>query len=674
MAADPLDALSTVTWTDISTDVNKCTWTSGRQREGEPCRAGTATVVVDNHSGDYDPMNSSGAHWPDLLPMRRLRISTEYDSGTYYKFTGYVDEFRVDRHNAHHSTVTIKATDAFKLLNLLEMTDPYGHAVLAASPRAFYRFQESGSSGRLPLADSSGNGHAAELFNPLQTVNDMQEGYELVTRDWAPGGHLVSFVDEARSVGETAEASGYAMAPDAGVLGTADFSISLLYRRTDGNINRYGALVGQVEQFAFTDPGDNLSLQEYDYGEDTDTGIGPLALNLRVIRAGVDLLDLHLQLGWTDSLGNFVPTLPGSQGLDQVILTRSGTTFTLYYKSGHPLAQDAAAISTSGVASANPSFISPKLWMGTISGHSYINGVFYGYAGHLGEVAVYPTVLTSDQRTALYSAFNRWWHDAPGERIGKILDQVGFASADRDLEDGVSSLGMFTGGSSALSHIQDAARAEDGIFFFDGEGKAVHYGRRHLMEATRSTTTQVVFGDADDGTEVPYEAGGLDPAMEEGEIYNEVIVQRAGGTPQKATNPTSISTYGRRTLSESGLILDSDTQALARAQFKAEQYSEPVARVRALMFAELDALPVSSTVPPAVGLKLWDRVIYRQRLVNSALWEQDSIVEGMSSTYEAGSGTFNTTVYLSSLPAALADGGFWVLGVSALDLDAKLAY
>jgi hypothetical protein len=671
LVAKPLDPLSSVVWTDVSEWMLGWSSSQGRSRERDPIQAGTAAVELDNADGQFDAMNSTSPYWPNLKPMRRLRITETYQGVTYRRFTGYVDEFRLNRPNAHYSTVTVKATDGFKLLNLLTLIDPYEHAVLSANPRAFYRFRENAALQRLALTDSSGNGHAAELYNPRQTVNEtFEEGYEFVDPDWAPGGRLVSFLDDAFGGafgGLEAEAAGYGVAFDAAVLGTADFSISFLYRRDPANEVSNGSLLGQTEQFAFTDPGDNLVIQELVFDG------GPHGLRLAVWRSGVALLDLSMVLGYFDAAGNFVPTNPGSQGLDQVIITRTGTTFTIHYKSGAPAASDAVEVTVSGVASANPSFISPKFWMGTVSGHSYINGVYYSYAGLLGEVATYPTVLTSPERTAIYDSFHRWRHHTAGERIGEVLDQVGVASADRSLEAGVSTLGLFEGGISALAHLQEVAQADDGIFFFAGDGKATFYSRRHLMEATRSTAVQVVFGDSGDGTVVPYEPTGLDPVMEENDIYNEAIVQRDGGSPQRAVDDSSIEDYGRRTLTESGLKFEDDNQALARAQFKAVQYAEPLARVRSLTFSELDTLPIPTAFPPHLGLQLWDRVTYRQQLTNSALWEQDSIVEGLSHSYDGYTGTRKVSVTLSSLPAALSEGGYWVLNVSQLGVG-KLAY
>lgn len=664
LTAQPLDALSTVVWTDITEWVKHFQTSRGRSRETEDIRAGTASVVVDNEDGRFDPMNSSGAYYPNLKPMRRLRISAVYQGATYRLFTGYVDDYRIVRSNAFASLVSIKATDAFKLLNLQNLSDPYEHAVRQFTPRAYYRFQEDGNSAVLPLQDASGNGRAAELYNPVQTVEGLREGYELLDAHPNAPGRVLRLWDEALA-DLPAEYSAYALAPEAGVSGTSAFSISFWFQRALYNSATNGSILSQANQVVFTDTGDQLSIQE---GEASD---GSLFLRVSVWRSGVTILDYGVVLGWFQG-PNFVRSRRGLQGMDHVVVTRDGTTFTVIVNGGY--AGDGGFVSA-GVASSNPNFASRRIWIGTASGHSYVNGVFYTFPGLLAEVAVFPMVLTEADALTLFSAGQRGANQLPGDRLESLYGQLGWSAIDTNFEPGSSRLADFVAaGESSLSHLLAVAKADDGIFFIAGDGVATFYGRRHLLTAARSTEPQVVFGDADDGTVVPYEPNGLDPAMDESEIYNDVIAQRTDGLPQRASSQSSIETYGQRTMSETGLIVADDNEALARAQFKADLYAEPMPRIRSMTFSERDTLPIATAFPPALGLELWDRIIYRQQLPDSALWEQDSIIEGLSHNYNGDTGELKVTISMSSLPASLSEGGYWILNQSELGTDTVLAY
>ena len=665
LAANPLDALSTVAWTDVTEYGLQADWGRGRTHERNPIQAGTATVRLDNSDGRFDPMNTTGTYWPNLKPMKRLRITLTKDATVYRQFTGYVDAYKVSRVSEFYSEVEIRATDAFKMLNLLALRDPYEDTILSFSPRAYYRFREDGEAQIVPLKDSSGNNRDASLFNPKRDVEGHTEGFEFIDRADAPGGKAVEFHDTAVAAQPEAEYAGYGLAPDAGITGTGPFSIVFSYERADYNSTFNGALLTQAETHVETDPGDHFRIQDEEWPG------GDLGIRLVVWRSGVNLLDAQWLTGRFEN-GIFIPATRENQELDQVIITRDGSNFEIYLRSGgYP---SAVPMYNTATASATPNFTTSKLWMATASAHQYLNGVFYTFPGTLAEVAVIPSKLSSSQVNEIYAVVERWKGNFPGTRIGNVLDQIGWASADRNIETGATPLAAFDdAGESALAHLLDAAASDDGIFFFAGDGKATFFSRHHLITATRSTTTQVIFGDGGD-PEVPYEPN-VDPVLDEHDLYNDVIVQREGGVPQTATDTSSITSYGRRTLSETGSIAGSDNDTAARAKFLVQQYAQPVGRVRSLTFSELDTTgAITSTYPPALGLELWDRMIYRQRLEGAALWEQDSIVEGLSHSYDARTRKHKVTVSFSSIPATFAEGGYWVLNTSTLDGTAKLAY
>jgi len=106
------------TWTDISGDVRSFTISRGRGTELDEYRAGLLTVVIDNNQGDYDPTSSRAAHYPNLLPMKQVRVRASYDADTWTIFRGFVESWPMQVRGFTDETVTLKAVDGLKVLNL----------------------------------------------------------------------------------------------------------------------------------------------------------------------------------------------------------------------------------------------------------------------------------------------------------------------------------------------------------------------------------------------------------------------------------------------------------------------------------------------------------------------------------------------------------------------------
>lgn len=89
---DPFDA--SPVWTDVSADAMSYSIRRGRQHELDRVEAGTATIVLNNQSGNYWPNNTSGDYYPDILPGKRINIRVTYDGNTYDRFTGFIEKWQ----------------------------------------------------------------------------------------------------------------------------------------------------------------------------------------------------------------------------------------------------------------------------------------------------------------------------------------------------------------------------------------------------------------------------------------------------------------------------------------------------------------------------------------------------------------------------------------------------
>lgn len=111
---------SGIPWTDISAYVRSFSVSIGKNRATETFKAGTASLVLDNSSGNFDPENLSGTYVTNgetnLVPMVPIRISGTWGGTTYWRWQGFIDEWVCQYPGFYDAVTTVRATDAFKVL------------------------------------------------------------------------------------------------------------------------------------------------------------------------------------------------------------------------------------------------------------------------------------------------------------------------------------------------------------------------------------------------------------------------------------------------------------------------------------------------------------------------------------------------------------------------------
>lgn len=118
----------TLAGADVFTDVSSYVLSMSTQRgssrvDGPIVRydAGTATIVLANPDRRFDPTNLSGpyvgAGITQVTPMRAVRVRAAWNGVTYELFRGYADAWQVAWSDPNWSTVTLTASDAFKVMS-----------------------------------------------------------------------------------------------------------------------------------------------------------------------------------------------------------------------------------------------------------------------------------------------------------------------------------------------------------------------------------------------------------------------------------------------------------------------------------------------------------------------------------------------------------------------------
>src|SRR6478672_2394 len=126
-ANPPLTANASATWTDITAYVIDIQTKRGRSDALGRVEAGTASLTLDNSDRRFDPTYTTGAYYPNVVPMRKLRISAVYSAVTYYLFTGFITSWPPDWPGGLDATTQIACVDAFAYFASKKLNGAYAN-------------------------------------------------------------------------------------------------------------------------------------------------------------------------------------------------------------------------------------------------------------------------------------------------------------------------------------------------------------------------------------------------------------------------------------------------------------------------------------------------------------------------------------------------------------------
>lgn len=640
LTAAPLDPISGISWTAISTYVIELSCSRGRQHVRAQTEASTAQLTLKNIDGRFSPHNTTGAYYPNLNPMVRIRIRATYNAVTYDIFHGYVTSWKPSWPDLRNGICEIECVDAFKLLSLKNpLNAGYSTYITGLSPRVYYRFGEN--PGATTVSDSSGNSRDGY-------TNQADTG----TVVFAQAGSLVADTDGAADFG-----------------GESSVTRDAFGNRSDSHQNGVVSLPvaaaptgSGAMTFAFSlylrDTGITQSII-YSHWETTG--------GLQIGPGGASTGDAYsitwnaVSTGGTSQLFQSAASISYDTSHRIVIVRASDGLTVSVYVDGTLLSSGSAGVSVNIPAPTTRATIGGGIITDTLK--PQLNGI-------LDEFVILSSAWSaSDVTTDYQKATSPLVSQASGTRIGVILDAIGWPSADRSLETGNSTL-QAVGDSyvtdSALASIQTVTDTEAGLFFIDPAGVATFYQRQHLLTTATSTTSQATFGDS--GSELGYRFGSDSLVFDDEDIWNEIRTQRVGGIEQIASSVTSQTSYGKRTLTKTELLTVSDSEVLDNANWLLAHYKDPIHRLPDLLTTPERA--PTTLYPQALGRKLWDRVTGKRRPANSSTFSQDVMIEGITHHVIPGSNIWETRFQLS----AAETQAYWILGTSALDTDTRLGF
>lgn len=635
LAADPYDALSTVVWTEVEiTLVKSSTLKWGAQHELARVEPSRATVVLDNTNADFEPLNPASPYYPDLRPLNRLRIVDTWAGVDYIRFTGYVTDWPRSWTGINQATVQIEAYDALgAVLNAIDIpTTPWEmqvrrliEQVPATGKATWLRFNET--SGTV-AADSSGFGFDGQYQGSptlgvpgLVPGDDNDKAFAPIagSRASLPYKNLISgypwtLAFRFKAVANRGAARFIFAAYDGPVVGTGYQGVAV-WIESNASIHQ-----GQIVV---------LVANPYPTGSQVITS------------ATVDDGATHLG----------------------VIVYASSTDFKIY-------------IDGSDVSSL-PAF----------NAHAFPNDLNTGYAvgntpavafgdfrfalsavdDALDELLVLDGIaLSPAQVSDLYGAgvLVPTIVGTTGWRMSEILDAVGWPSADRDIDPGLTVVQQNYVAGKLNAYMQRLDVTEGGRLFVDGAGVLTFQDRHRVLQAPY-TVSQATFGEGagEIGSHPPFNHG-----EDDADIYNDIPVGNVGGTVQVARDPTSKARYGWKTLSGlTDLLGTSDEEARDRANRDLALYSQPVTRVRQIVVKPQHEDP-AVVWPALLSLGQNSRVTVKAQPPGAPLFTQESHVERLEESVTAK----DWQITLGFSTAAASE--FWVLGTSALGTGTRLAY
>lgn len=284
-----------------------------------------------------------------------------------------------------------------------------------------------------------------------------------------------------------------------------------------------------------------------------------------------------------------------------------------------------------------------------------------GLTGTLAHVALFRATSINEANISA-AGTTGFAGETSGQRIGRLAGYAGVAAGDQVLESSVNASVPFVDitGESPASAITKVDDAEGGSVFFRGDGKLVMQNRSHRA---RQVTPDLTLTNND-----------IDPTcrlVADTQLVQNVVTASAGanGAVQTATNSASRTTHGDYPADLSGLLVATDDQALAAAQWRVGKYAEPFTRMPNLL---LDLATLTATQQAAVmAVEISDRIQVTGLPSQAGSTTLDLITEGWTETLTADAWTWDANTSNWSTASA------WILGdatCGVLDSTTTLGY
>ena len=603
----PLNStLASITYTDVSTAVRSVQIKRGRSSELDDFTTGNCQIILSNEDRTFDPENTAGAYYGELTPGRPIRVQATAPGGSAQTiFQGYVDQWDQQYTNPSDAVAVVTASDAFKVLNLINLPSYWEYQVREDGPTAWFRFDD----GDAPT-------------QPFETISGRSVGSWKTTAGAATtGASTGSLVAGDSSVSAVFDGTDFVEIPRAAftfgfgdaVAKTIECWISTS-TTTDGS---YGI---------FYKPGYEFTVA---IGMIVAGGVGTIQGQWGTI-SGANITDAETS------------AVRVNDGLPHHILLRWD-----YNTGAHQLWVDGVLATTStsftNVAPTETNIVVGKPY--TSSATATYNMTSY-FVGTLDELTLYSTVALSSTQIANHYAIGKGTYltgNTTTQRLDSLLAMADWMSDGETFSTATSTVqGIDTQNDTLLSALKECETADQGRLFCDRSGLVKFISHNEMAVNSTFNTSQRTFGD---GTgELPYLD--LEFTYNDQLIYNRTIVARREGATAVVNDTTSQGQYFIRTDSLSGLINNTDEAMDDIARVRLATYKQPQLRIEQMRFSPRRLTSMyAATITDDIGTRI--TVKRRPQGVGSVI-SKELIVEGI--THDIGISSWVTTYNLSPAP------------------------
>ena len=224
-----------------------------------------------------------------------------------------------------------------------------------------------------------------------------------------------------------------------------------------------------------------------------------------------------------------------------------------------------------------------------------------------------------------------------GARVEALLDATEWPESLRDIDTGESTLQADPATArTALEALRTVEDSEFGGLFLDAEGRVTFVDRNALTTSLASP----LYDFADDGSGIAYQ--NAITAYDDTLIVNDVTVTRAGGTAQNVFDQDSIDTYFIHSGVRSGILVQTDAEALDQASMLLSTRKDTETRIDSLSLNLEDGDDVTRCTA-GLAVELLDCVTVLKSMPGSTTIQQTLLVQGLS--HDFTNRKMTTTVY-----------------------------
>ncbi len=218
-------------------------------------------------------------------------------------------------------------------------------------------------------------------------------------------------------------------------------------------------------------------------------------------------------------------------------------------------------------------------------------------------------------------------------------NRFGHRNTVRNIETGDSTLQADPGTPrNVLDALQTVENSEFGGIYLDGTGTVNFKNRTNMITAPAFPA----YSFADDGTNISYNNAIV--AFDDTTLVNSVSITRVGGTPQTASDQTSIDKYFLHSGIRSDILVQTDAEALNQAVSILATRKDPEPRIDSINLNLYD--DVNPNKPLAgVDIELLDGVTVLKTMPGATSITQSSVVIGIN--HDITKSSFVTTLLTS---------------------------